>query len=217
MTDFATLRTTMVDTQIRPSDVTKFPIIDAMLSVRREAYVPDSKQAAAYADTIVDLGEGRYLLDPRTFARILDALDIQPDEMVLDLGCGFGYSAAVIGHMAEAVVAVETNEAMVETAERTLAEEGSTNVVVTAGALSEGHAKTGPYDVIVIEGAVQTVPSSLIDQLADGGRIACLFDQAGMGAIKVGYKIDGAVSWRFVCNAGAPVLEGFAKHDEFSL
>ena len=107
MTDFAARRTMMVDTQVRPSDVTKYTIIDAMLSIPREAYVPLAKREAAYVGEHVTLAPGRVVLDPRTLAKLLDALDIQPVEAVLDLGCGLGYSAAVIARMAEAVVAVE--------------------------------------------------------------------------------------------------------------
>ncbi len=107
MADYQARRTMMVDTQVRPSDVTKFPIINAMLSVPREAFVPDSKREAAYVGENVDLGGDRVVLEPRTLAKLLDALDIQPDEMVLDIGCGLGYSSAVVARLAEAVVAVE--------------------------------------------------------------------------------------------------------------
>ena len=99
MTDFATRRTMMVDTQVRPSDVTKFTIIEAMLSVPREVYVPADKREAAYVGEHVTLGQGRVVMDPRTLAKLLDALDIQQGETVLDLGCGLGYSTAVIARM----------------------------------------------------------------------------------------------------------------------
>ena len=101
MSEFASRRMMMVDTQVRPSDVTKFPIIDAMLQVPREVYVPRDKQEAAYIGENVEIAPGRVVLEPRTLAKMLDALDIQPDEMVLDLGCGLGYSAAVIARQYE--------------------------------------------------------------------------------------------------------------------
>ena len=107
MTDFATRRRMMVDTQVRPSDVTEFPIIDAMLSVPREAFVPSDRIEAAYAGDHVDLGEGRVLLDPRCFAKMLEAVDLSNSDLVLDVGTGLGYSSAIIAHIAEAVVAVE--------------------------------------------------------------------------------------------------------------
>ncbi|MGV6838715.1 MAG: protein-L-isoaspartate O-methyltransferase family protein [Planktomarina sp.] len=217
MTDFAARRTTMVDTQVRPSDVTKFPIIDAMLKTRREAFVPASKQEAAYVDTLVDLGAGRFVLDPRSFAKMLDALDIQTTDLILDLGCGLGYSAAVLSHLAEAVVAVEEDADMVAEATATLASEGLLNVAVMEGPIADGAAKHAPFDVIILEGAIQHLPAVLVDQLADGGRIAAIWDQGSQGQIKVGYKIDGQVTWRFVANAGAPVLPGLQKHNAFAL
>ena len=110
MTDYAARRTMMVDTQIRPSDVTKFPIISAMLSVPRENFVPRDKREAAYMGDNIDLGGNRTILDPRTFAKMLDALEIQPTDFVLDIGMGLGYSAAVLSQLGEAVVAVEDDQ-----------------------------------------------------------------------------------------------------------
>lgn len=217
MTDFQTRRTTMVDTQVRPSDVTKFPIIDAMLSVRREEFVPDAKREAAYADALLTLDTGRTLLDPRTFARMLDALDVQSTDMVLDLGCGLGYSSAILGSFAEAVVAIEDDEGMVQEAEAKLAAEGILNVAVMHGVLSEGAQKHAPFDAIILQGAVEQIPADLIDQLADGGRIAAIFATSGNGALRIGTKLNGRVSWRFACNAAAPILTGFEKSVEFSL
>ena len=217
MTDFLTRRTTMVDTQIRPADVTKFPIIDAMLQVRREAFVPDTLRETAYADAILDLGHGRMILEPRTFAKMLDAVDIQGNELVLDLGCGLGYSSAVIGKFSEAVVAIEENEAMAAEAETNLATEGCLNVAVVQGILTEGAAQHAPFDVIVVHGAVEHIPAPLIAQLAEGGRIVAVFSQKGQGVVRVGYKTDGQMSWRFACNAFAPVLNGFVTERSFAL
>ncbi len=217
MTDFASRRTMMVDTQIRPSDVTKFPIIDAMLSVPREAFVPDALREAAYVGENIDLGGGRVMLEPRTLAKLLDALDIQNDELVLDLGSGLGYSSAVIAHMAEAVIAVENDEARASEAQSILSDQGADNVVVHEGALSEGASEHGPYDVIVVQGAIQHLPQAIADQLKDGGRIGSLFAENALGVARVGYKIDGEINWRFAFNAGAPVLEGFERHAAFTL
>ena len=216
MADFTRLRRTMVDTQVRPSDVTKFPIIDAMLRTPREAYVPPPLKNVAYADGVAHLGAGRFMLDPRGFAKMLDAANVQPTDLVLDIGCGLGYSAAVLGHMAEAVVAVE-EEGLAAEAEATLTEQGTPNVAVITGALAEGAAKHAPFDLIFIEGAVQQIPLALQDQLAEGGRIIAIFEDAGTSAVRLGQKNRGAVSWRFVCNASASVLTGFEKTSEFAL
>lgn len=207
----------MVDTQVRPSDVTKFPIIDAMLSVPRELFVPADKREAAYIGENIDLGGGSVVLEPRTLAKLLDALDIQPDEVVLDLGCGYGYSTAVLAYLAEFVVAVEGDEARASEAQTTLSEQGVDNAAVMAGNPAEGSPKSGPYDVVIVQGAVENLPQAIIDQINEGGRIGCLFAEGALGVARVGYKIDGRLSWRYAFNAGAPVLPGFEKHTAFVL
>jgi protein-L-isoaspartate(D-aspartate) O-methyltransferase len=217
MTDYAARRTMMVDTQVRPADVTKFPIIDAMLNVPREAFVPRALREAAYIGENIDLGERRTLLEPRTLAKMLDALDIRGDELVLDIGSAMGYSAAVIARMAEAVVALEEDEALCKEAQALLLEHGADSVIVHHAPLADGAAEHGPYDVIVIQGAVEDVPGALLDQLKDGGRIGCLFMEGALGSVRIGYKSNGRISWRFAFNASAPVLPGFEKQAEFSL
>jgi protein-L-isoaspartate(D-aspartate) O-methyltransferase len=217
MKDYSARRTMMVDTQVRPSDVTKFPVIDAMLAVPREVFVPDDRREAAYVGENIDLGQGRVVLEARTLAKILDALDIQGDELVLDIGVGFGYSAAVIARMAEAVVAVEENQDWAEEAQTILSEQGADNVILHIGALSNGAPQHGPYDVICIQGAVEHLPDGMTDQLKDGGRMAVLYSEGALGVVRIGYKIDGKMNWRFAFNAGAPVLPGFERHAAFTL
>ena len=217
MTDFETRRRMMVDTQVRPSDVTKYPVLDAMLEVRREMYVPDAAREVAYMGESIALAENRVVFEARTFAKILDTLDIQQDEMVLDIGCGLGYSAAVLGKLCEAVVAVEEDETLASEAEATLGAEGADNVAVVTGALAEGAAKHGPYDAILLQGAVEELPNALIDQLKEGGRIAVVFMDGPLGVVRIGLKTGGGVSWRFAFNATAPILPGFAKAPSFAL
>ena len=217
MTDFASRRTVMVDTQVRPSDVTKFPIIEAMLSVPREDFVPTAKREAAYMGENLPLGGARVLLEPRTLAKMLDAVDISNDELVLDVGCGFGYSSAVIAHMAEAVVCVEDDESMAGEAQDALSGAGIDNVIIHQGPLNEGAPQHGPYDVLMIQGGVAQVPDALLAQLKDGGRAACIFMEGALGEVRIGYKMDGKITWRMAFNAGAPVLAGFEKHGAFQL
>lgn len=217
MTDFSQRRTMMVDTQIRTADVTKFPIIDAMLTVPREQFVPSARREAAYVGENIDLGGGRVVLDPRTLAKMLDGLDIRPEDLVLNVGAGLGYSAAVIGRMAEAVVALEEDAGLAAEAESALTAIGADNVVVVTGPLAQGAAKHGPYDVITVEGGVGEPPAALEEQLKEGGRIACIFMQGGLGTVKIGYKSNGRVSWRYAFNAAAPVLPGFAPNPVFAL
>ena len=217
MSEFASRRVMMVDTQVRPSDVTKFPIIDAMLSVPRESFVPEDKREAAYMGENLPLGPGRVLLEARTMAKLLDALDIQPSELVLDIGCGLGYSAAVIARLGETVVAVEEDETLASEAQRLLSDEGVDNAIVVVGKLAEGSAKCAPYDVITIEGGVETVPETVLAQLKDGGRIGAVFMDGAVGTARIGYKTDGHVSWRQAFNAAAPVLPGFRSARNFML
>ncbi|MDM7256201.1 MAG: protein-L-isoaspartate O-methyltransferase [Paracoccus sp. (in: a-proteobacteria)] len=217
MADFAQRRVMMVDTQVRPNDVTKFPVIEAMLNIPREAFVPPSRRAVAYSGENIEIAEGRVELEPRTIAKMVDALNIQPSDLVLCVGAGFGYSAAVIARMAEAVVALEQDPDMVAAAQEVLAAEGVDNVAVLEGPLTEGFAGQAPYDVILICGGVEEVPAALTAQLKDGGRIAALFSEGALGVVRTGLMLDGRVSWRFAFNAHAPVLPGFAKTRGFAL
>jgi len=217
MTDFASRRTMMVDTQVRPSDVTKFPIIEAMLAVPREAFVPYELRDAAYMGKNLDLGEARVVLEPRTLAKMLDALDIQNDELVLDIGAGLGYSSAVIACMAELVIAVEADGRQADEAQTTLTELNFDNVIVHEGALEDGAPEHGLYDVIVVEGGVGRVPDALLAQLKIGGRIACLFMDGDLGEMCIGHKSDHGLTWRSIFNADAPILPGFERAKTFQL
>ena len=217
MTDYDALRTVMVDTQIRPSDVTSFPIISTMLAVPREAFVPDSLRHAAYIGEHLDLGQGRVMLDPRTLAKMLEVIDVQPDELVLDIGCALGYSSAVLSRLAGAVVAVEEDPEMAAEARTRLSENGADNVILHEGPLTGGAPENGPFDAIIVEGGVAHLPDGLSDQLKDGGRMVCLFMDGALGTVRIGYRIDGRMTWRFAFNASAPVLPGFERHSAFML
>lgn len=217
MIDFAARRVMMVDTQVRPSDVTKFPIIAAMLAVPREAFVPANLREAAYVGDNVDLGGGRVVLDARVLAKLLDALDILPGEMVLDIGCGLGYSSAIIARLCEAVIAIEEDAAMAGEAQARLLAQAVDNAAVITAPLAKGCAKHGPYDVVIIQGGVEVVPDEILGQIKEGGRIAAVFMAGPLGIAKIGHKSAGKVAWRFAFNASLPVLAGFAAKTEFSL
>ena len=193
MTDYKTRRKIMVDTQIRPSDVTKFPVIDAFLSVPREKFLPDGKREAAYIGENFQIGQSRILLEPRTLAKLLDALDIHKDELVLDIGSGLGYSSAIISLIAEVVIAVEDDSSLVSEAEEILSEIGVDNVVVQIGKLEDGAPEHGPYDVIILQGGVGEIPGSILNQLKNGGRIGAIFIEKGLGTAKIGFKLNDIV------------------------
>lgn len=216
MTDFTAARTTMVDCQVRPSDVTKYPIIEALLSIPREEFVPERKKSVAYSGEHLELGGGRVLLDARTFAKMLDLANIQPDELVLDLGCGLGYSSAIIAHLAEAVICVEEDEELAQEATALLTANSVDNAAVICGPLTQGATKHGPYDVILLQGGVEQIPQMILEQIKDGGRIVAIITEGNQGACHIGFKRSGKIDWRKAFAAYAPVLEGFTKAPEFS-
>lgn len=215
MTDFARRRVTMVDTQVRPNDVTKFPIIEAMLAIPREDFVPDHLREAAYVGENLAIGAGRVMLEPRTLAKMLDALDIQPGQSVLIVGAALGYSAAVVARLAGTVVALEDDPALATLAAARLAGQGIANATVIAGPFDAAAAGQAPFDAILVEGAAETVPAALESRLREGGLIACLFMEGALGVARIGHKIDGKTAWRNAFNATAPVMPAFARKAEF--
>ncbi len=215
MTDFNAARIEMVDCQVRPSDVTLYPVIEAMLSVPREEFVPRDMREVAYASDHILLGLNRVVLDSRILAKMLDALNIQPDDLVLDIGAGMGYSSAVIAHLAEVVIAVEEIEVLANEAERILSEQSADNAVVQVGILAEGAPKHGPYDAIIIEGGIEQVPDALLNQLKTGGRIAVIRMENALGQCMIGRKTASGVDWRWSFDAAAPVLPGFENPAKF--
>ena len=217
MQDFATRRMTMVDTQVRPSDVTKFPIIDAMLRTPREYFVPEALVETAYVGENVAIAEGRVLLDPRTLAKMLDALEVTRADLVLDVAAGTGYSSAILAQMAQAVVAVEDDAKLAQDAEQALARVGAEAVVVHTGPLDQGAPAHAPFDAVIIQGGIQTFPDALAAQVLDGGRVVALFMSGQLGVVRLGTKQNGVIGWRDIFNATAPVLPSFALAPAFAL
>jgi protein-L-isoaspartate(D-aspartate) O-methyltransferase len=187
-----------------------------MLNVPREAFVPPGREEAAYVGENLWLGPGRVLLEPRSFAKMLDALDLQPGERVLHVGAGLGYGAAVMARMGARVVALEEDGARAAAAAAALAREGA-EVAVRHGPLTGGAPDLAPFDAIVIEGAVEEVPGALLAQVAPGGRIAAIFADGQLGTARLGREAAGQVHWRYLFNAGAPVLPGFQRIPAFVL
>jgi protein-L-isoaspartate(D-aspartate) O-methyltransferase len=215
MIDFAAAREAMVDGQVRPSDVTRYPIILAMLDVPREDYVPAELRPVAYLGEHVPLGGGRVVLDPRVFAKMLDAIDIGPTDLVLDVGCGLGYSTAVVARMAEAVIALEEDAAMAAEAEAALRAHAVDNAIVETGPLADGVPAHGLYDAILIEGGVGRLPEALAGQLKPGGRVVAIFMDGPLGQARLGLKTAQGLVWRRVFDAAAPLLPGFAAAKAF--
>ena len=209
MIDFAAAREAMVDCQVRPSDVTRYPIIEAMLSVPREEFLPEALRPVAYLGEHIPLARGRVLLDPRVFAKMLDAINVTDTDLVLDIGGGYGYSTAVLARMAEAVVCLEENADFAAKAEALLSAHSVDNAVVETGPLAAGVPSQGPYDAIIIEGGVEDLPEAITDQLKTGGRIVAIFLEGRGGQARLGIKMAHGISWRRVFDASAPKLSGF--------
>jgi protein-L-isoaspartate(D-aspartate) O-methyltransferase len=215
MTDFAAARRHMVDGQVRTADVTDLRIIAAMLEVPREAFLPPAKAALAYLDLDVPVGEGgRRMLKPMVLAKLIQAADLAPTDRVLDVGCGTGYGAAVLARIAGEVTGLEQDAGLAQAARVAL---GSLpNVTVQTGTLTEGWPPAAPYDAIVVEGATEFAPESLLGQLKDGGRLVCVLG-TGPDAKAMLYRRSGRESGgRAIFDAAAPPLPGFVRPPEFA-
>ena len=216
MTDFSIMRRAMVDTQVRPSAVTRLDLIDAMLELPRERFVPPQRRDIAYAETDVPVAPGRALLAPRTLAKMLEAAAIERNHLVLELAPATGYSTALIARMAEAVVAVEPEDELRRTAQGLLDEIEVMNAAIAGGSPQEGDPAHGPYDVIFINGMIEVLPEALTAQLKTGGRLVTLVDVGGVGKCRVITRGAGGLSERTAFDATGPVLEGFRRRPQFT-
>lgn len=220
MNDYSAQRTTMVDTQIRPSDVTDFSIIAAMLEIPREKFVSPSQAPLAYIDEdlpLADTGSGypRYLMEPASLARLMQLAEIQPGAIVLDIGCATGYSTAVLARLCSSVVALEEDEKLAAKATQTLSELEVDNAVVVTGPLVNGFAKEGPFDVIFIGGAVGQIPDTLAGQLKQGGRLVAVEGTGNTGRATLFVHEGNGLGKLPHFNCAVQPLPGFEKQAEF--
>lgn len=214
--DFKTARTKMVDNQIRTSDVTRHEILRAFLEVRREEFVPAARRPLAYIDDDTPLGDGRYLMEPSPFAKLIQLAAIRQEDVVLDVGCGTGYGAAILSHLAGSVVALDERSDLASAAGHNLSRLGYVTCAVVEGPLAEGYASEAPFDVIVFEGAVETLPATFLDQLRDGGRLVVVEGRGNAAAARLYFKDEaGVVSNRFGFNCAIRLLPGFRKAAAF--
>ena len=218
--DFSMQRQNMVESQVRPSDVTDRRIPRAMGAVPRESFVSPARRSLAYLD--IDLpvetaggAGGRVILAPRTFAKLLQLAAIEPADLVLDVGCASGYSAAILGRLAQTVVALESDAGLAESATRVLQSLGADNVAVVQADLAVGYPSEGPFDAIVMEGAVASAPEALLGQLKDGGRLVAIVSDGRSGRAVAYQRTGETVSERDGFDAMAPFLPGFAPVHRF--
>ena len=220
MFDFAAARRMMVDGQVRTSDVTDPRIIAAMLALPRERFVPETLAGMAYLDRDLPVteesgGAGRFLLKPMVFAKLIHAAEIGEGDHVLDVACATGYSSAVLARLARSVIALENDSALAQRARENLASVAAGNVEVVTGALPAGWPPRAPYDVILLNGATEVAPQSLLAQLKDGGRLVGVVGRGPASRSTIFTAAAGRSSARPIFDATAPVLPGFAATPAF--
>lgn len=213
--DFAAARQNMVDCQILPNRVDDQRIVDALLKIPREKFVPDNLTGIAYVDEIVPLGGQRYVMEAMVVARLLQTAALNAEDVALSIGCGTGYATAVLAQIVDTVVAVEPDKGLAQKANENLAAIGLDNVAVVEGKLEDGNIEQGPYNVIFFDGAVQTVPDAICDQLAEGGRLVAIVAGERVGTAYLYSRFGGVISKREVFDAGTPLLPGFGKQKAF--
>jgi protein-L-isoaspartate(D-aspartate) O-methyltransferase len=218
MSGFSTARQKMVDGQVRTNDVTDRRILDAMLTVPREAFVPGSRQALAYLDLDLDVSEGaskRYLIKPQLIGKLLQAAEIGEGDNVLVVGCATGYLAALTAKLAHQVTATESDSALVAKAKDAFASLGLTNVTCKAAACAEGDPAAAPYDVIVLNGATEVTPDGLFGQLREGGRLVGVSAESRPSRAMIVTRSHGEFGYRPLFDAAAPVLPGLERAAAF--
>nr|WP_306266673.1 protein-L-isoaspartate O-methyltransferase [Pararhizobium sp. IMCC3301] len=220
MTDFADLRKNMVEHQLRTNDVTSSAVLDRFGQLAREIFVPADRRAFAYTDSDVPVwnngsGEQRYLMEAYPFARLVQAAQLKPSDLVLDIGCGTGYSTAILAGFCESVVAIESAADLVDIATGNLMDLKIDNAVVLQSELHNGYAKEGPYDVIIINGAVDEVPPVLFDQLRSDGRLLSFVGHGHSGNLSVFRKTGAGATCVPIINASVPPMPGFERVESF--
>ncbi|WP_310467091.1 protein-L-isoaspartate O-methyltransferase [Sphingomonas sp.] len=207
--DYAAARAAMIDSQLRPEGVTDAAVLAAMAAVSRERFVPEAARALAYGDRAVPLGQGRSMMAPAALGLLLTELAPRAGERALVVGAGGGYSAALLARIGLEVTALESSPALAAAAK-------ANGVTVAEGALTDGHAAGAPYDLILIDGAVEQVPQALVDQLADGGRLGTALSARGVTRLAIGRKAGGGFGLHSIADAGVAALPGFARPAEFT-
>lgn len=229
MTNFDTLRMNMVNSQLLPNAITSKELLEAFRELKRENFVPESQQGLAYIDRDLSIdaatsnGEKRFILDPMVQAKLVQAANIKPTDIVMDVACATGYSTALIAKLANMVVGIEADEKIAALATSYIEQQEIDNAVIIHDPLADGYKKEAPYDVIVINGLVEEVPQELFDQLADDGRLIVVqvsdksSISAPLGHAFLYHKTHQAIAKRMVFDASPTKLNDFNKAPEFAL
>lgn len=219
MGNFAVQRKNMVESQVRPSDVVDRRVLRAMEEIPRELFVPEAVRPLAYIDNEVPITPQsdpvRHLMAPTVLAKLIQALQIEDHAIALDVGCGTGYGSAVLARLAQTVVGLEADAGLAEAATKTLSALSIDNVVVVVGELPAGWPDEGPYDAILLNGAVAEVPAALLNQLKDGGRLTAIVTDSGMSRATLWQRSGSHFSPRTLFDAAAASLPGFERQPQF--
>ena len=215
--DFAAARRIMVDSQIRPNDVTEPEIVSAFMKVAREAFVPASRKVVAYSETEIETSAGRALWPARDFSKLLKAAQPTKTDISLVIGAGAGYEAAILAELVETVIGLDDDEAVTNATTELLIAQGADRAVIVQGDLAAGLPEQGPFDLILINGMVQTIPDAWFAQLSQNGRLAVVVEEDfGFGTARIYTKSDDAVSFRSVFETTAPKFDAFDAKPSFS-
>lgn len=219
---FTIARRKMIEGQLVPANVLDAAVVDALAGLPRELFVPDALKGSAYVDENIEVSNGRHLIAPLLLARLLVLAEIKSTDRALDIGSATGYSTAVLAQIAEYVVSVESDSELSESARKRMSRLHLPNTEVVTGGLAAGYASGAPYDVVLINGAVEVIPQALIDQVADGGRVVGVQSivhlpgtRAGLGKATVWRKDAGKLWPQVAFDASLPPLEEFAAKKEF--
>ena len=198
----------MIESQLRPEGIADPAVLAAMAGVPREDYVAAGLRPIAYSDRAIPLAAKRALMPPAALGQLIQALAPKPGERAMIVGAGTGYSAAILTAMQVAVTALESDSAIAAVAR-------GQGIAVVDGKLTEGHPADAPYDFILIDGAVEELPDAIIDQLADGGRLAAALCEGGVTRLAVGTRSGKAFGMRSFADAAVTVLPGFFRASAF--
>jgi len=213
--DFGAARKNMIESQLRTNRIVDEALLAVMADVPRERFVPENMQRIAYVDEDLAIGGGRHIMEPLVLAAMIQAAAIQPTDAVLDIASGTGYAVAIMARLAGTVFALESDAALAGRAGELYSEMAPDNVVPVEGSLADGCAEHAPFDVILIEGAVERIPDTILDQLGDGGRLVAVVLEQGVGRLTVTRKSGGHFSQRAIRDANTPLLAAFRRPPEF--
>ena len=216
--DFKIARKNMVENQIRANKVTSLNVINAFLDIPREKFVPDALQEISYVDEDIQLSRNRFMMKPMILARLFQSLNLKGNENILHVGSNSGYGSAILSRMCSSVISLESDKKLFETSIHTFSNMGFDNVVPLHGSMENGVEKEAPFDIIFIEGSIETEPKSLFGQLNENGKLIAIIRPANIkiGKAKLFFKISNEIGLENLFDAQVSKLSIFKSKTKFS-